>query len=275
MSSVALTDALRTEYSNLFATCEVSPARLTSIDSDVSHIAANKARYQTVGDPLSIPWYFIGVIHLMEASLSFTTHLHNGDPLSARTVHVPAGRPAKGDPPFTWEQSATDALKLRNLDRVAEWSTPGILYQMEGYNGFGYRVNHPTVLSPYLWSGSNHYTTGKYVADGKFDPDAVSAQIGGAVILRRMAESQIIQFDQQGDPLNDGSAETSIEAFEPLVTYSETDPTPAARTLQTALNSFPGVFLRVDGVPGPRTSDAFQKVTGHFLMGDPRSSAVS
>ena len=42
----------------------------------------------------------------------------------------------------------------------------------------------------------------------------------------------------------------------------------AARPLQAVLNKFPGVFLKVDGVPGVRTSDAFNKVTGHFLMGD-------
>ena len=45
------------------------------------------------------------------------------------------------------------------------------LYELERYNGFGYRDRRPQVLSPYLWSFSNHYSRGKYVADGRFsDP---------------------------------------------------------------------------------------------------------
>ena len=64
---------------------------------------------------------------------------------------------------------------------------PGTLFQLEGYNGFGYRDHHPTVPSPYLWSFSNHYTRGKYVADGRFSPTAVSQQCGAAVLLKRLA----------------------------------------------------------------------------------------
>ena len=86
----------------------------------------------------------------MESSLNFKRHLHNGDPLTARTVHVPSGRPRQGDPPFTWEQSAADALTLRNLGPRTDWSLSGTLYALEGYNGWGYRRYHPEVFSPYL-----------------------------------------------------------------------------------------------------------------------------
>jgi lysozyme family protein len=48
-----------------------------------------------------------------------------------------------------------------------DWSTPAVLHRLEGFNGYGYRKFHPNVPSPYLWSGSNHYTRGKYIADGK------------------------------------------------------------------------------------------------------------
>ena len=65
-------------------------------------------------------------------------------------------------------------------------------------NGFGYRRFHSGVLSPYLWSYSNHYTSGKYVADGTFDPDAVSKQCGSAVILRRMAETGLTRLPVVG-----------------------------------------------------------------------------
>ena len=42
--------------------------------------------------------------------MRFDQHLHNGDPLSGRTTHVPPGRPRPASPPFTWEQSAHDAI---------------------------------------------------------------------------------------------------------------------------------------------------------------------
>lgn len=272
MSFVPFTDALRTEYENLFATCV--PANVTAVDNVVNRIAANRDCYQRVGTALSIPWYFIGAIHHMESSSNFNTHLHNGDPLTARTVHEPPGRPVDGDPPFTWEQSALDALKHEGLDQVRDWTLPGLLYQMEKYNGFAYRTNHPEVLSPYLWSSSNNYTKGKYVTDHKFDPDAVSSQIGAAVVLRRMVESQVVQFDQQSAPVTRNNPDmSSIATLEPLVTYSSKVSSPEARNLQTALNQFPGIFLFVDGIPGPRTSDAVKTVTGHFLTGDPRAAA--
>jgi lysozyme family protein len=192
--SVQLTDALRAEYQNLFDTCQINIDKQNEVTSLAASLVQHRSRYEAVGTPLSIPWFFIGVIHNMESSQRFDRHLHNGDPLTARTVHVPAGRPAQGNPPFTWEASATDALRLEGLDRVTDWRLPALLYQIEKYNGFGYRLRHPDVLSPYLWSGSQHYTSGKFVADGTFDPDAVSKQSGAAVILRRMVDQGAVSL---------------------------------------------------------------------------------
>jgi len=56
-----------------------------------------------------------------------------------------------------------------------------MLHELEGYNGFGSRKNG--IFTPYLWSGCQHYTKGKYVDDSVWDKDAVSKQIGAAVIL--------------------------------------------------------------------------------------------
>lgn len=140
-----------------------------------------------------VPWYFLACVHYMECSFSFKKHLHNGDPLTGYTVHVPAHRPKVGHPPpFTFEESAVDAIKLMKYDQVTNWSLPYILLKLEGYNGFGY--NRKGVKSPYLWSFSNHYIKGKYVADGKFDADAVSSQMGAAVILKRMEDRALISI---------------------------------------------------------------------------------
>jgi lysozyme family protein len=266
MPKVNLTPALRTEYENLFNTSIIRPEKLAEIESYINGLVAHSSRYQSVGDPLGIPWHFIAVIHNMEASQRFTKHLHNGDPLNNRTVHEPPGRP-KGTPPFTWEESATDALTMRGLGKVTDWSLAGTLYQLEGYNGWGYRLYHQHVLSSYLWSYSNHYRSGKYVADGTWSDTAVSQQCGAAVLLRRMAENNQISFADQPAPPSDSA---------PLVVaYTMTkpdDPAVVAKSeaLQSWLNTFPGIFVKVDGVPGERTSNAYKSVTGGYLPGDPR-----
>ena len=182
----ALTASRRRRYELLYESCLTRPNRKATVNSLAKKIRANRARYQKVARAVGVPWYLVGIIHSLESGCDFTRHLHNGDPLTARTVHVPAGRPPTGKPPFTWERSAIDALRLRGLGAWKDWSVPGTLYQLEAYNGFGYRDHHPTVLSPYLWSFSNHYTRGKYVADGRFSPTAVSQQVGAALLLKQL-----------------------------------------------------------------------------------------
>jgi lysozyme family protein len=257
MPGIRLTQALREEYELLFSTCRVRQDRFVEVDNLVDKLLHNKVRYENVGDPLDIPWAFIAVIHNMESSQRFDRHLHNGDPLTGRTTHVPAGRPSRGTPPFTWEESATDALRFEHLTRWNDWSLAGTLYKLEAYNGWGYRRHHPEVLSPYLWSRSYHYERGKYVADGRWSDTAVSRQTGAAVLLRRMSERGINVFE--------------LPPAQPLLRYSHQGELPYGEELQVFLNSFPGVRLRVDGWPGSRTSEAFKAVTGYYLLGDPRN----
>src|SRR6185503_10373839 len=112
---------------------------MADVDALVAQIAANRKRYAAAGAPVGTPWYVVGVIHALESSLNFSAHLHNGDPLTARTVQVPAGRPPTGIPPFQWEESAIDALTLEAFPSVKLWTVERIAYQLEAYNGWGYR----------------------------------------------------------------------------------------------------------------------------------------
>lgn len=178
--------ALCDEYQAYYDGCEVRPGNEGSVAYYVKRLLRGRPVYEEVGADLNgIPWAFIGVLHGMECGFSFAGHLHNGDPLGARTVHVPAGRPQNGLPPFTWRQSAADALTMKGFDQVSDWSTPHMLYLIEKYNGFGYRMRR--LPTPYLWSFSNRYEKGKYVADGRFDPNAVSKQCGAALMLKAAA----------------------------------------------------------------------------------------
>jgi lysozyme family protein len=246
---VAITlSALKDEYQLLYDSCLIRPDRLSAADAIASKIGANRARYQRVGDPLGIPWYVIGVIHSLEVSLSFSGHLHNGDPLSARTVRWPPGRPKTGNPPFTWEESARDALTGQGLHEWTDWSVAGTLYKLEAYNGFGYRMIRRPIPSPYLWSFSNHYARGKFVADGKFSDAAVSGQCGAVVLLKRLAE--------QGRIAVKPSVPRTLQLSNPRMTGSDVEE--AQRLLRS--NPF-GDFApgTPDGDFGPVTADAVER----------------
>jgi lysozyme family protein len=180
---------LKDEYQALWNTCSVTSSKyLTSVKAS---ILSNQARYESVSKTTGVPWKIIAVIHRMECGGSFQKHLHNGDPLTAKTVQVPAGRPKTGTPPFKWEESAIDALGYDGLTKQKDWSVTNSLFFLEKYNGWGYRngagqATTPTRRSPYLWAATNHYVKGKYIADGKFDPEAVSQQIGAAALLKML-----------------------------------------------------------------------------------------
>ena len=175
---------LEAEYQAYFAACVLGPAHAADLQFVTGRLAKFRPTYEATGADLGIPWHFIGLLHAMESGFNFGTHLHNGDPLTARTVHEPAGRPPSGSPPFAWQASARDALIFQQFDHQADWSVPRILYRLEQYNGFGYRFRR--LPSPYLWSFSNLYTAGKFIADGVFDPNAVSQQCGAGAALRAL-----------------------------------------------------------------------------------------
>lgn len=257
MSRIVLTEELRAEYGRLFAACDIHPEHAAEVDALADGLLADWGRYHAVSGRLKIPWFAVAVLHYAATGRDFDLHPHNGDPLSDRTQHVPNERPLDGEPPFSWEDSAADALRLWRIDQWADWSIAGTLFALEGRGGWGYRLNHPEVLSPYLWNYSTHYTQGKYVTDDSWSDTAVARQCGVAVLLRRLAERGSLDFGGE-------------RAARPLVRYSRADASPAAEALQRFLNTLPGIFVKVDGLAGPRTSEAFHKLCGRYLLDDPR-----
>ena len=258
---------LRPEYELLFNTCVINDAKMTEINKIADTIILNQPRYEVIGKPINIPWFFIGILHTMECGLSFKKHLHNGDPLTARTVQVPKGRPKEGTAPFTFEESAKDALINEGFTTVTDWSVPGMLFLFEKYNGFGYRRASIRIATPYLWSYSNHYKKGKFSMDGKYDPNLVSKQPGTASILRRLAEKQVISFgDQQLNRIK------AIKALGETVLFQPNKVVEDARRLQVLLNEVGFPLLR-DGKAGEKTSNAYKQVSGKFLKEDPRRTS--
>ncbi len=150
----------------------------TLADQVAKRLHSHLDRYQTVSKATGVPPAVLMCIHEREASGRFDTYLGNGQPLSKITTIVPKGR----GPFQTWEAGAIDALKLDHLNTVSGWTVELAAYEFELYNGFGYR--NKGVPSAYLWAGSNQYVSGKYVSDGKWDPNAVDHQLGAMVLLK-------------------------------------------------------------------------------------------
>ena len=163
--------------------------RSTLINQQADKILANRARYEAVSKATGVPWDVIGVIHYRESSGDFKGVLHNGQKIigtGKKTTLVPKGR----GPFSTWEEAAIDAL-VNTPPQAAknkDWSIAGTLDILERYNGLGYR--NKGLPSPYLWAGTDQYVKGKYVADGKYDPEHVDKQLGVAPILMKLREME-------------------------------------------------------------------------------------
>lgn len=156
-------------------------------------LVAAKSRYQAVERKTGVPWYFIAVAHQRESSQNWNGSLAQGDPWNQVSTHVPKGR----GPFNSWEDAAVDALV--NCPPYAannkDWSIGGLLTMLERYNGLGYASGpkdietekvYPPQPSPYIWSGTNQYVSGKYVRDHVFKPDVVDRQLGCAGLLLAM-----------------------------------------------------------------------------------------
>lgn len=170
-------------YTEMWEAMVIKDKWLSQITTAVNKLLLNQERYEAVAKEMGCPWYFIAVTHYRESGADFRGVLHNGERIvgkGTKTTLVPKGRG-----PFpTWEDSAIDALKLRRIDKIENWNIAKVLEELEEYNGLGYKKYHPEVPSPYLWSGSEYYVSGKYASDGKFDKNLVDKQLGCAPILK-------------------------------------------------------------------------------------------
>lgn len=183
-------------------------AKLTrSFGSVAKRLAAPeaKARYQAVEAKTGVPWAFIAVAHERESSQNWAGSLAQGDPWNQESTHVPKGR----GPFKSWEEAAVDAL-VNCAPRAAlnkDWSIGGTLTMLEQYNGLGYaNKGRP---SPYVWSGTDQYVSGKYVRDGVYDPNVVDQQLGCAgLLLAMMAIDPSISFDGDHAPAPPSPAPT-------------------------------------------------------------------
>ncbi len=179
-------------HSERYILAKIKPEKMAEVEAAAKKIAKNKPRYEAVSLTLAsgMPWWFVAIVHFMEGGGKFTRHLHNGDPLTDRTVNVPKGRPVMGKAPFSWEESAIDAIQyMENRNKFwkaskGKWDLENCLLKFEAYNGIGYRTKG--INTPYLYSYTQFYTVGKYAFDGKYDPKLVSKQPGVIPLMKAL-----------------------------------------------------------------------------------------
>jgi lysozyme family protein len=184
-------DKIKADYRNLYNGCSIKSKYKSAVQADMERLLKNKPRYDIVEGKTNVRWYVIGVIHNLEASFSFSAHLHNGDDISKKTHTVPKGLPKDWEPPKSsndWEASAVDALAHDGFSANKDWTLEHTLYLIEGYNGWGPRQAHK-MNTPYLWSFSDSYKSGKYDFDGHWNPALVSDQCGAAVLVKALQDA--------------------------------------------------------------------------------------
>ncbi len=177
-----------------FLNAEVKKQYIPQVDKVVRRILLNQKLYKCVDSRTDVPWYVIASLHNMESGGSFKHHLHEGSPLYGRTRWVPKGRPKTSAPPFTWVESAQDALSYDKMGQKRWAYLFDTLWAVEGYNGTGYWRYHRSTPSPYLYAKTSIEKPGKYVSDGKWSSTARSKQIGVAAIWKRMEDKKILNF---------------------------------------------------------------------------------
>lgn len=171
---------------------KLKPSWEISLNKAVMLYLQTQERYEKVARLRhdGVPGPVIFALHYRESSNSFKCHLHEGSSLLHRTRYVPRGRlPAPDEPPYEWEHSAEDAIYVCDKLQGPWTDVPWSLDKIERYNGWGYRKLG--VPSPYLWSGTDIYTAGKYVSDGHYSSAAIDQQLGCVAILKRMQEKGI------------------------------------------------------------------------------------
>lgn len=160
--------------------------RTAAVEAGAKKILAGMARYQAIEKLTGVPWYFIGALHYRESTCDFSACLANGQSIGRVTTIEPKG----AGPWATWEDSAVWALQHEGFLSVTDWTGTEVwgvcLFEGERFNGEGYH-NHGWA-NPYLFSGTDLYSSGKYIRDGVYDPSVVDIQIGIAPLMKRVLQ---------------------------------------------------------------------------------------
>src|SRR5688572_6502376 len=176
-------ESMKAGYTALWSTMEVT--RKPAAEAAARKIIAMRSIYEEAEAATGAPWYFIGALHMRECNNNMKGCLTNGEMIVGTNKKTRLETRGRGPFP-TWVDSAKDCAVLEDWDKVDEWSIERCLYEGEKFNGWGYLPRG--VNSAYVWAGTNHYTRGKFVSDGKFSRTAVDSQLGIACVMKAIID---------------------------------------------------------------------------------------
>ena len=191
--------AIKEDHEQNLPKLKIMDSKMDQIKRFIDIAKQNQRRYEIVADRTGIPWELIAALHYRESGMKFNTYLHNGQKLGKPTTMVPRGVMfGEGE----WELAAIHALggnlsvdELRGnqpkkhfqnirtslgIDKDTQELSKLFAFA-ESYNGLGYRGKG--VPTPYVYSGTNMYTTGHFYADNKFSPDRSDRSVGVAALV--------------------------------------------------------------------------------------------
>jgi peptidoglycan hydrolase-like protein with peptidoglycan-binding domain len=140
-----------------------------------------------------------------------------------------------------------------------------VCWKGEKWNGMGPR--NRGIFTGYLWSGTNHYTRGKYVSDGVWDANVVDKQLGIISVLYQMNVIDRSNYIGVLDPVDSDDPPPVVPTAAPFTLVGTV-------WLQSMLNILmpdDEDLLRVDGDYGRNTTAAvrnFQAREGLEIDGD-------
>ena len=233
---------LAPEYAALLAAMRLDPAREHELAAGAVVVLELSERHRDewaeVAGKTGVPRLWGLASFERESGSDYSRSPAQGDRWDRVSVNVPRGL----GPYRCWGDACVAAYRLDRLDAVAGsagvppalslpspasgggekredaggtpalpgWAWPRACYEGEPFNGFGPRAHGRR--TGYLWSWTNIYTGGKYVADGKWDPDTQDQQCGMvpmmAALLRldsSLALADAPRWSAGPEPLSKGS----------------------------------------------------------------------
>lgn len=167
-----------------------------------ANYAKHKADYEKVAKTSDLPPELIAALHFREASGNFHEYLAQGDPLGKKAVHIPRDEPVRPDTMAGWDAAASDALGdkkgLQHKLELHQNSTDmaAMATYAENYNGLGYANRGKP--SPYVFAGTDQYTSGKYVADGRYSATTKDSQLGVMAMVQDLEEKEKAEHKAAG-----------------------------------------------------------------------------
>ncbi len=254
-TSRKFTDTLANEYFELLANLKIT--RASEVNATAKRLLKTVHRFDAVSEATGVPAVWGAASFEREASSDFRLSPAQGDPWNKVSTHVPRGR----GPFQSWEAACIDSYQLDHLDQVGpgNWTMLRACYEGEKFNGWGYRSHG--INSPYLWAGTNAYSKGKYVADGKWSAGSVDKQLGIVPVMLKMIELEPgLALTPVATPTAPPQASAPTASPEGLGGDVE-----EVRHMQHLLNTHQHADLKEDGSYGPLTQAAvraFQSARG-------------